>query len=143
MSTDERQRAELFELLVPTVGRAATVKLVEALPPAGEALATAGQVAALEQRMDHRFTVLEQRTDDRFRTIDDRFTAFEQRMDDRFAALEHRMDDQLSGLREELLAAFRAELITAVSGQTRQVIMATATAVFGLGGLSFTLAQLL
>lgn len=103
MSTDDRQRAGLFELLVPTVGREATVKLVEALPPAGEALATANQVAALEQRMD----------------------------------------DKLSGLREELLAAFRAELVTAVSGQTRQVIMATATAVFGLGGLSFTLAQLL
>lgn len=132
ISLDERQRAELFELLVPTVGRAASVMLVEALPPSGEPLATASQVAALEQRMDDRFAASQQR-------MDDRFAAVEQR----FSALEHRIDDRIDALGSELLAAFRGELVAAVSGQTRQVIVATATAVFGLGGLAVTLAQVL
>ncbi len=114
MSIDERQRAELFELLVPTVGREATVRLVEALPPAGEPLATAAQVDALERRMDVRFVALEQR-----------------------------IDDRIGALRDELLAAFRGELVAAVSGQTRAVIVATATSVFGLGGLAITLSKLL
>lgn len=125
MSADDRQRAELFELLVPTVGREATVKLLDALPPAGQPLATAAQMAALAQRMD------------------DRFIALEQRMDDRFTASDQRMDDRMTGLRDELLAAFRGELVSAVSGQTRHVIVATATATFGIGGLAVTLAQLL
>ena len=114
MSLDERERAELFEALVPTVGREAAVKLVDALPPAGEPVATASQVAALEARMD-----------------------------DRFTALEHRIDDRIDGLRNELLAAFRGELVAAVAGQTRHIIIATATAVFGIGGLAVTLAQVL
>ncbi|CAN5209243.1 hypothetical protein BH23ACT9_BH23ACT9_37130 [soil metagenome] len=132
MSTDDRQRVELFELLVPTVGREAAVKLLDALPPPGQPLATATQLAAVEQRMDDRFTA-----------VDQRFTAVEQRMDDRFTAVEQRIDDRMNGLREELLAAFRGELVSAVSGQTRHVIVATATATFGIGGLAVTLAQLL
>lgn len=102
--------------------------LFEVLPPSGEAPATARQLAALEERVAARFD----RVDDRFDRVDDRFAALEQRMDDRFEQTRH-----------ELLAAFRGELVTAVSGQTRAVIVATATAVFGLGGLAVTLSELL
>ncbi len=139
MSLDERERAELFELLVPNLGRDATVRLVDALPPAGEPLATARQVTAVEERMDLRFAA-----------VDQRFTALEERMDLRFAAvdqrftaLEQRIDDRIGGLRDELLAAFRGELVRAVAGQTRAVIVATATAVFGVGGLAVALSKLL
>lgn len=114
MSVDERHRAELFELLVPTMGREATVRLVEALPPAGEPLATVAQVQALERGIDGRFDLLEQR-----------------------------MDDRIDGLRDELVAVFRGQLVTAVSGQTRHIIVAVATAVLGIGGLAVTLAQVL
>lgn len=64
-------------------------------------------------------------------------------LDQRFDHLEERIDDRIDALRGELLAAFRAELVTAVSGQTRAVIVATATATFGIAGLAVTLAQLL
>jgi hypothetical protein len=139
MAVDERRRVELFEALATAIGREATVTLFEVLPPSGEEPATARQLAALEGRVAARFD----RVDDRFARVDDRFAALEQRMDDRFAALEQRMDDRFEQQRHELLAAFRGELVTAVSGQTRAVIVATATAVFGLGGLAVTLSQLL
>ena len=54
-----------------------------------------------------------------------------------------RLEQRVEVLRAELLAAFRAELVSAVAGQTRAVIVATATATFGIGGLAVTLAQLL
>jgi hypothetical protein len=75
--------------------------------------------------------------------LEERVTARFDRVDDRFAALEQRMDDRFEQMRHELLAAFRGEVVTAVSGQTRAVIVATATAVFGLGGLAVTLSELL
>ena len=59
------------------------------------------------------------------------------------ASFTSRLDDRMAALRDELLAAFRGELVTAVAGQTRHVITATATAVFGIGGLAVTLAQVL
>ena len=121
MSVQERERAELFELLVPTVGKEAAVRVLDALPHAGEPLATASQVAALKARSDQRFAAVDQR----------------------FTALEHRIDDRIGALRDELLAAFRGELVAAVSGQSRRVIVATATAVFGIGGLAVTLTQVL
>ena len=109
MSTHERERAELFELLVPNLGREATVRLVDTLPPAGEPLATAAQLSALEQRIDLRFDAVDLRFD---------------------------------GLRDELLAAFRGEIVSAVSGQTRAVITAVATVIFGLAGVAFALSKL-
>jgi hypothetical protein len=57
--------------------------------------------------------------------------------------LEQRVESLVESLRGELLAAFRAELVSAVAGQTRAVIVATATATFGIGGLAVALAQLL
>lgn len=75
--------------------------------------------------------------------MDDRFESFEARMDGRMTAFETRMDAKIDALRDDLTAVFRAELVTAVSGQTRAVIVSSATAVFGIGGLAITLAQLL
>ncbi|MBW3664438.1 MAG: hypothetical protein KY469_15160 [Actinobacteria bacterium] len=128
MSRAERRRAELFDLFVPTVGKDAAAMLLDELPASGVELATRSQVAALEERLDARFA----QVDARFMQVDARFDALEQRLDDRLAAL-----------RDEMLAAFRGELVAAVSGQTRQIIIATATAVFGIGGLAVTLAQVL
>jgi hypothetical protein len=58
-------------------------------------------------------------------------------------AFEDRVETRIDGLRDELVAVFRHELVTAVSGQTRAVVVSSATAVFGIGGLAVTLAQLL
>lgn len=91
--------------------------LLGELPQSGVDLATKDDLVALEQRLDARFD----------------------RVDDRFELMELRM----VGLRDEVIAAFRGELVAAVSRQTPQVIVATATAVFGIGGLAVTLAQVL
>ena len=146
MASDVRRRVELVEDLAPTVGRETAVRLLDEIPMVPGEVATRTDLDALERRMDdrfavvdHRFTALEQHINDRFAVVDHRFTALEQHIDDRFAAL----DERFVSLRHELLAAFRGELVTAVSGQTRQVIVATATAVFGIGGLAVTLAQVL
>jgi hypothetical protein len=53
------------------------------------------------------------------------------------------LDARLAGVRDELLAAFRGELVVAVAGQTRAVIVAVAVATFGIGGLAVTIAQIL
>jgi hypothetical protein len=58
MAADDRQRAELAQLLLPRIGEKAVMALIDTLPPTGEPLATAAQVAALEQRMDDRFDAL-------------------------------------------------------------------------------------
>lgn len=71
--------------------------------------------------------------------MDARFDAFEQRMDDRFAMV----DQQFDTLRNELLAAFRGELVSAVALQTRTIVFSVVGAFTALGGLAMTLAQVL
>ncbi len=95
--------------------------MFELLPPAGRDLATHDDVERLAERMDQRF----------------------QTVDQHFVQLERRLDDRIDGLRHEMLAAFRGELVSAVSGQTRAVIVATAAATLGIGGLAVTLTRLL
>ena len=135
MVVEEQRRHQLYEGLVPLRGPEATATMMELLPPGGEEPATRSDVLAVGSDIDRRFAAIDQR----FEAIDQRFEAIDQRFDH----LEQRIDDRIDVLRGELLAAFRAELVTAVSGQTRAVIVATATATFGIGGLAVTLAQLL
>jgi hypothetical protein len=142
MAVDERRRAELYDRMSATLGPEATATMFDLLPPAGERGATAGDVEALSGRMDAAFVEV----DHRFQSIDQRFEQIDRRfeqIDQRFDHLEEKLDVTLDALRYELLAAFRGELVTAVSGQTRAVILAVATATFGIGGLAVTLAQLL
>jgi hypothetical protein len=135
MAVDERRRAELYERMSATLGPEATATMFDLLPPPGDRGATAGDVETLSGRMDAAFVG----TDQRFQSIDQRF----EQIDRRFDHLEEKLDVSFDALRYELLAAFRGELVTAVSGQTRAVIVAVATATFGIVGLAVTLAQLL
>ncbi|HSK24230.1 MAG TPA: hypothetical protein VK906_13675 [Egicoccus sp.] len=128
MAIDERRRSELYEGLAAAIGPEAAVTMFELLPPQGTELATRADIDRLDARIDG----LEHRLDARIDGLEHRLDGFEQRIDDR-----------LDGLRNELLAAFRGELVAAVAGQTRAVIIATATATFGIGSLAVALAQLL
>ena len=141
---------EVVEVVAPRGRAVARVLPVGLLPPPTTELATRDELSALETRLsgridrvEQRFDALEQRLDDRFTVIDQRFDAQRREWDERFEAQGRELDARFDGLRDELLAAFRGELVAAVSGQTRAVIVATATAVFGLGGLALSLAQLL
>ena len=138
MAIEERRRSELFRAMSQSLGEEPAVTMFELLPPPDTELATRRDLASIDQRFDA--------VDQRFDAIDQRFDAVGQRfdaIDQRFDAHRREIDAKLDALGDELLAAFRGELVTAVAGQTRAVIVATAMAVFGIGGLAVTLAQLL
>jgi hypothetical protein len=145
MAVEERRRIELFERLSASIGPEATATMFDLLPPPGDDHVTRADLRHLEGRIDERF----EQVDERFAEVDRRFTSIDRRFDEvdhRFELVDQRFDEmdlKLDVLRNELLAAFRGELVTAVSGQTRAVIVATATATFGIGGLAVTLSQLL
>jgi hypothetical protein len=152
MAIEERRRIELFERLTATIGPEATATMFDLFPPPDDDHVTRrdlqgaeGRVGLRFEEVDRRFDEMEQRfvgIDRRFEQVEHRFEQVEHRfelVDQRFDAVDLKLDV----LRNELLAAFRGELVTAVSGQTRAVIVATATATFGIGGLAVTLAQLL
>jgi uncharacterized protein YceH (UPF0502 family) len=138
MAVDERRRHQLFEGLVTAVGEDAAVTMFELLPPPSADLATRADLDRLEQRIDG----LEQRIDG----LEQRIDGLEQRIDalaGRFDAFDGRLDERSAALRDELTAVFRGELVTAVAGQTRAMLVAVVTTVAAVGGLSLALAQLL
>jgi hypothetical protein len=152
MAVEERRRIELFERLTATIGPEATATMFDLFPPAGDDHVTRRDLQDTEERIGLRFDEVDRRfdaIDRRFDAVDRRFEQIDHRfeqIDHRFELVDQRFDEvdlKLDSLRYELLAAFRGELVTAVSGQTRAVIVATATATFGIGGLAVTLAQLL
>jgi hypothetical protein len=152
MAVEERRRIELFERLTATIGPEATATMFDLFPPPGDDHVTRRDLQGAEERVGVRFAEVDRRFDgmeQRFEEIDRRFEQADRRFDEidhRFELVDQRFDEvdlKLDMLRTELLAAFRGELVTAVSGQTRAVIVATATATFGIGGLAVTLAQLL
>jgi len=131
MAVDERERIVLREDLERALGRDSAVTLMTMLPPDGWAdVARQRDLDGLARQSS--LDLLEQR-------VDARFDAFEQRMDDRFAMV----DQQFDTLRNELLAAFRGELVSAVALQTRTIVFSVVGAFTALGGLAMTLAQVL
>jgi hypothetical protein len=149
MAVDERRRSELFRALAATFGEEQAVTMFELLPPPDTELATRADTDRIEQRfaaIDERFDAVNERFDhvnERFVDVNQRITDLGHHMDERFDSQRREFDAKLDSVRDELLAAFRGELVTAVTGQTRAVIVSITTAVFGLGGLAIALAQLL
>ncbi|WP_157042075.1 hypothetical protein [Nitriliruptor alkaliphilus] len=142
MAVDERRRSGLYARLAETLGTEGADTMFELLPPDRDELATRTDLLVLRSEID----VFRTEVDGRFDQVDGRFAQVDGRFDQvdgRFDQLEQRLDDRFDGVRHELLAAFRGELVAAVSGQTRAIIVATAAATFGIGGLAVTLAQLL
>jgi hypothetical protein len=130
VSVDERRRRELHERLSATVGPEATATMFELLPPEGEAPATHSQVAALSARMDRGFDHLGGRID---------------RLEHRMDGIEHRMDGwelRLEAQTDRLTAVFRQELLTAVTGQTRAILLTVLTTLLGTATLAVAFAQL-
>jgi hypothetical protein len=128
MAVDERRRSQRFERLAGAVGEEAAGTMFELLPPPQSDLATTADLERLERKMDHRFELVDQR--------------FAQ-MGDRFTWLQRELEARIDGTRDELLAAFRGELVTAVAGQTRAMLVAVVTTVAAVGGLALAMTQLL
>ncbi|MGH3665588.1 MAG: hypothetical protein ACRDU8_05785, partial [Egibacteraceae bacterium] len=86
---------------------------------------------AMDQRFDVRFDAMDQRFDASFGAVDVRFGA----VDDRLGMFERHIDDAVTGLKHELLAAFRAELNAGMVSQTRAIVFSVLGSVTATVGL--------
>ena len=138
MALDERARHELFLRLEQALGPESAETLMEMMPPVGWAdVATKRDLDALEERMNLRFELVDQR----FVSLDQRFGMMDQRfemLDQRFEASEHKL---LAAFRGELLAAVTAQS-NLISAQTRTLVMANLGAVLSVAALAFGAAKL-
>ena len=124
MVLDERARHELFLRLEQALGSESAETLMELLPPVGWAdVATKRDLDALEERMNLRFELVDQR----FGMLDQRFEASENKL--------------LAAFRGELLAAVTAQA-NVISAQTRTLVMANLGAVLSVATLAFGAAKL-
>ncbi len=138
MALDERSRHELFLRLEEVLGAQPAETLMEMMPPVGWAdVATKRDLDAVEQRMDLRFEAIDHQFEaigHRFEAIDYKFEA----IDHKFEALGHRLET----MEHKLLATFRGELLTAVTAQTRTLVLANIGAVLSTAALAFAAAKL-
>ena len=145
MVLDERARHELFLRLEEVLGPDSAETLMEMMPPVGWAdVATKRDLDALEERMNLRFELMDQRfgtLDQRFETMDQRFGLLDQRfgmLDQRFEATENKL---LAAFRGELLAAVTAQS-NVISAQTKTLVMANLGAMLSMAALAFGAAKL-
>lgn len=161
MAVDERAWIQLQKSLERTLGADSAVTLMTLLPPTGWAdVATPhdvravrgdvevvrSQMGALEERMDARFDVLEGRFEARFDVLEGRFEARFDVLEGSLGVLEGRFeafDERLELTEHRLTAAFRGELLSAVSSQTRTVVFALCGTAVSMAGLALAFARAL
>jgi hypothetical protein len=113
------------------------------------------RMRTLEQRWDARFEGLDgrfvsiderfKRIDERFKRVDERFERIDERfdvIDERFAAFDQRLDERLEATEQRLLAAFRGELVAAVTAQTRILVVALLGTLLTVAGLALAATRL-
>ena len=139
MAVDERRRSGLFEAVARVLGEDHAVTMFEMLPPPDSDLAT-------QQGMDQRFDGVDQRFDG----VDQRFDALEARMQEHHEMLIAILRSELGALdarilqaRDQAIATSRSELIEAVAGQTRTLVVALVMTIVGVATLSLAFSQLL
>ena len=166
MAVDEQRRNALYRAAAEVLGEDHAATMFEMLPPPSSELATEGSVASLGASVDQRFAEAEDRllqidrrldqVDRRLEQVDRRLDQIDRRleqidrrldhMDRRFDQIDQRfdqVDQQFDLLRHELVAAFRGELVAAVSSQARLMMIAVISTVVGVGGLAIAFTQLL
>jgi hypothetical protein len=139
MAPDEASRLELYHKLEETIGHDPATTLMEYLPPTGWAdvatkadlaalqAATKAELAAFKVEMDGRFDRIDARFDrmeTRFARIDARFD----RMETRFEVIDARFElvgEHFEALEHKVMSAFRAEVLAAITAQTRAFVIAT------------------
>ena len=152
MAVDEQRRNALYRAAAEVLGEDHAATMIEMLPPSSSELAAEGSIASLGASVDQRFAQVEERLtqiDRRLDQIDRRLDQIDRRfgdIDHRFGDIDHRfgqVDQQFDLLRHELTSVFRGELVAAVSGQARLMLIAVISTVVGVGGLAIAFAQLL
>ena len=160
MAVDERRRSGLFEAVARVLGEDHAVTMFEMLPPPGSDLATQQGMSLRFDEVDQRFEQVDRRFEQvdrrfeemvrRFEEVDRRFDALEARVQEHHEALVAILRSELGALdarilqaRDEAIATSRAELVEAVAGQTRTLVVALIITIVGVGTLSLAFAQLL
>jgi hypothetical protein len=139
MAVDERARHELYLQLARVLGEDQSATMMALLPPDGWAdVARQHDLDRVEASLRADVGQLRTEMDLRFDRVDGRIDAVTTEMDLRF----DRVDGRIDAAKNELLAAFRGELVAAVSSQTRAMIFTMAGSVAALGGLALSLARL-
>lgn len=148
----ERVERELRRRLREVLGDVAAMALIRKFPPRDwTELPSSADLTAFEARIDARFTQVDGRLaqiDDRLTQVDDRFVQIDDRfaqIDDRLAGMDvrfERLDGRFEALEHRLTAAFRGELNTAITAQTRTIIFGLLGAMAGMGGLSLAMVRL-
>jgi hypothetical protein len=137
--------SELFQAAAQMLGEEQAVTMFELLPPPGTDVASQQAVDRLFDLVDRRFA----ETDRRFEQIDqrlDRLEASVRASHDDLAQLFRTelaaVDARIVQMRDEAIAVSRGELMAAVSGQTRAMVVAVIAAVLGVTGLAVTISEL-
>lgn len=154
---------ELYQGLESALGATVATGLMERLPPAPvDRLATKddvadvrGEVATLRADVDARF----EQVDKRFEQVEGRLAALgdkadqrAERVDARFGTVDvsiARLDGKIDTLRQEMvgmhqetLATIRGEMLTAITAQSRHLVLAIVGSIVGLWSTALLLAQL-
>ena len=127
---------ELYRGLEQALGANVATALMDRLPPEPvQELVTKTdlrtELATLRQELKGDIAVLDQRMTGEFAT-------FDQRMTGEFATLRQEMN----GMKHELMATVRGEMIGAIHTQGRQLAFTLAGSLVGLSGLAFAIANL-
>ena len=146
MSGNAHARNELHDRLVDAIGREAANTLMEALPPIPWSdLATKADVSevvtrldGVESRLDGVETRLD-RMDLRFDRIDARFEAVAKDA----ASMEERLTTRMESMEHRITAALRGYIITAVTAQTRTMMLGYFGAVLSTAALVVASAKVL
>jgi len=132
MAVDPAAREELPASLRAMLGPEEAATMDALLPPDD-----AGTTARFDQ-LDAHLSDHDRRLD----AIDGRLHEHDRRFDQIERHLQS-LDQRMDTLRYELIAAFRGEVVSAVSGQTRAVLLGVITASVAMFGMSVGVAQLL
>ena len=139
MAVDPAAREQLLASLRATLGSEEAATMDELLPP--DDVGTTARFDQLDAHLadhDRRFD----QHDRRFDQIDTRLDQHDRRFDQIDRTLQS-LDQRMDTLRYELIAAFRGEVVSAVSGQTRAVLLGVITASIAMFGMSVGVAQLI
>lgn len=148
---DGDELSELMAVLQPIFGAEDAILLTDYLHAD---VATKADISRLEDRMGER----EGHADERFDSLDAQFDRLESHLggvelrldkhdarfdavDARFDTLERSIETRITSAKNDMLAAFRGELIDAVSSQTRALIFTSAASVASMGGIALALAR--
>ena len=127
MVVDDRSRHELYRRLEEVLGLEAATTLIEHPPPVGWAdVATKGDLAVLEQRLELRFAHIDDRLSEGFSSVNDRFRALDENIGLRLESSENRVR-----------ASFEHEL----RGQAITLFWAQVTVVMTMAALAFSLVR--